>query len=165
MSKGDQRAREFEEFALARTLQLHRSAYLLCGERYGAEDLVQETLAKVYVRWHRVGSRRIENPAAYAQTALVRTFLSQRRRRSSRELPYADLPDSPSVDPTEASDLRLALREILDGLPPLDRAVLVLRYSEDLSVAEVARRLGITPGAVKNRSMRALERARERATR
>jgi RNA polymerase sigma factor (sigma-70 family) len=95
----------------------------------------------------------------------VRTFLSQRRRKSSRELPYADLPDSPSVDPTEASDLRLSLQEVLDGLAPLDRAVLVLRYSEDLAVGEVADRLGLTPGAVKNRSMRALERARERASR
>jgi RNA polymerase sigma factor (sigma-70 family) len=122
--------REFEEFAIARTPQLHRSAYLLCGDRYGAEDLVQETLAKVFVKW----GRRIDNPAAYAQTALVRTYLSQRRRRSSHELPYADLPDSPSADPTEASDLRLSLQEVLDGLAPLDRAVLVLRYSEDLSV-------------------------------
>jgi RNA polymerase sigma-70 factor (sigma-E family) len=152
---------EFEEFAVARTPQLYRSAYLLCGDRYGAEDLVQETLAKVYVKW----GHRIDNPAAYAQTALVRTFLSHRRRKSSHELPYADLPDSPSVDPTEASDLRLSLQEVLDGLAPLDRAVLVLRYSEDLAVGEVADRLGLTPGAVKNRSMRALERARERASR
>jgi len=152
---------EFEEFALARTPQLYRSAYLLCGDRYGAEDLVQETLAKVYVKW----GRRIDNPAAYAQTALVHTFLSHRRRRSSHELPYADLPDSATVDPAEAADLRLSLQEVLAGLPPLDRAVLVLRYSEDLGVAEVADRLGLTPGAVKNRSMRALARARERATR
>ena len=95
----------------------------------------------------------------------MRTFLSQRRRKSSRELPYADLPDSPSADPAEMTDLRLGLQEVLDGLAPLDRAVLVLRYSEDLAVDEVARRLGVSPGAVKNRSMRALERARERATR
>ena len=160
MSRDDQRSREFEEFAVARTPQLYRSAYLLCGDRYGAEDLVQETLAKVFVKW-----RGIDNPAAYAQTTLVRTFLSHRRRRSSQELPYADLPDSPTVDPTEAADLRLGLQEVLDGLAPLDRAVLVLRYSEDLGVAEVADRLGLSPGAVKNRTMRALARARERATR
>ena len=161
MSKNQRRDAEFEEFAIARTPQLYRSAYLLCGDRYGAEDLVQETLAKVYVKW----GRHIDNPAAYAQTALVRTVLSQRRRGSSHELPYADLPDSPSVDPAEATDLRLSLQEVLDGLAPLDRAVLVLRYSEDLAVDEVARRLGLSPGAVKNRSMRALERARERTTR
>ena len=152
---------EFEEFAVARTPQLYRSAWLLCGDRYGAEDLVQETLAKVYVKW----GRRIDNPAAYAQTALVRTFLSQRRRKSSREMPYADLPDLTTGDPTEASDLRLTLQEVLDGLAPLDRAVLVLRYSEDLGVHEVADRLGLSPGAVKNRSMRALARARDRVER
>ncbi|WP_244930422.1 SigE family RNA polymerase sigma factor [Nocardioides sp. W7] len=150
----------FEEFALARTPRLYRSAWLLCGDRHGAEDLVQETLAKVFVKW-----RRIDNPAAYAQTTLVRTFLSHRRRKSSRELPYADLPDVAGADPTDLSDLRLGLRDVLAGLAPIDRAVLVLRYSDDLSVEDVATRLGISAGAVRNRSMRALERARERTTR
>lgn len=153
--------REFEEFASARTPQLFRSAYLLCGDRHGAEDLVQETLAKVYAKW----GRRIDNPAAYAQTALTRTYLGQRRRRSSGEIPYADLPDAPGGDHAETTDLRLTLEEVLAGLAPLDRVVLVLRFSEDLAVDEVAHRLGITPGAVKNRTMRALARARERATR
>src|SRR6478735_6172373 len=152
------RQREFEEFAVARTPQLYRSAYLLCGDRHGAEDLVQETLAKVYVKW----GRRIDNPAAYAHTALVRTFLNQRRRRSSQEVPYADLPDTPVVDGTEASDLQLSLTEVLDGLSPMDRAVLVLRFKEDLGVDEVGRLLGLSPSAVKNRTMRALARARER---
>ena len=151
---------EFEEFARARTPHLHRSAWLLCGDRHLAEDLVQETLAKVYVRWHRRIGARIENPAAYAQTALVRTFLSARRRRSSGELPYADVPEGAGADPTTGHDLRLSLVQALDGLSPLDRAVLVLRYLEDLSVADVADRLGVSPGAVRNRSMRALERVR-----
>ena len=153
--------REFEEFAVARTPQLYRSAYLLCGDRHGAEDLVQETLAKVYLKW----GRRIDNPAAYAQTTLARTFISQRRRRSNHELPYADLPDAVVDDPAAATDLRLTLQDVLAGLPPLDRAVLVLRYSEDLGVHEVADRLGLSPGAVKNRSMRALARARDRVER
>ena len=82
------RESEFEEFARARAPQLLRSAWLLCGDRHLAEDLVQETLAKVYVRL-----ARLDNPAAYAQTTLVRTYLSLRRRRSSTEQPYADLPD------------------------------------------------------------------------
>ena len=151
---------EFEAFARARAAHLHRSAWLLCGDRHLAEDLVQETLAKVYVRWHRRIGARIDNPAAYAQTTLVRTFLSARRRRSSGELPCADVPEGSGSDHAPASDLRLALLQALDGLAPLDRAVLVLRYLEDLSVAEVADRLGVTPGAVRNRSMRALERAR-----
>ena len=137
--RGDRTEQEFEEFALARTPQLYRSAWLLCGDRHQAEDLVQETLAKVYVRWRRPLSSRIDNPAAYAQTTLTRTFLSAKRRRSSTELPYADLPDSPVADQTELSDVRFALRDALAGLAPADRVVLVLRYLDDLSVEEVAR--------------------------
>lgn len=151
---------EFEEFALARATQLYRSAWLLCGDRHQAEDLVQETLAKVYVRWNRRLVAPIDNPAAYAQTTLVRTFLSARRRRSSSELAYADVPEPATPDPASASDLRLALLAALAGLTPLDRAVLVLRYLEDLSVRDVAELLGLSEGAVRSRSMRALERTR-----
>jgi RNA polymerase sigma-70 factor (sigma-E family) len=150
----------FEEFATARTPYLYRSAWLLCGDRHGAEDLVQDTLAKVFVTWSR-----IDNPAAYAQTTLVRTYLSHRRRRSSHEQPYADLPDVAGADPTELSDLRLDLADVLAGLVPLDRAVLVLRHHDGLPVEEVAARLGLSPGAVRNRTMRALERARRRTSR
>ena len=156
--------REFEEFARARTGQLYRSAWLLCGDAHQAEDLVQETLARVYARWRRPLGGRIDNPAAYAQTTLTRTFISGRRRRSSGEVPYADLPDAPVADPSAGSDLRLDLVELLGGLSAVDRAVLVLRFFEDLGVDEVAERLGLTPGAVKNRSMRALARARDRST-
>lgn len=157
---GSRPDREFEEFALARTPHLYRAAWLLCGDRHQAEDLVQEALAKVYVRMGRRFAGRVENPAAYAQTALVRTFLSHRRRRSSRERPYADPPDRPVGDHADATGLRLALLDALAGLAPADRAVLVLRYLEDLSVEEVANRLEVSPGAVRNRSMRALARVR-----
>lgn len=150
---------EFEEFANARATHLYRSAWLLCGGHHEAEDLVQETLAKVYAKWHRPFGR-IDNPAAYAQTTLTRTFLSRRRRRSNDERPYADLPDKPVPDPADNADARIALREVLAGLSPPDRAVLVLRYLEDLSVDEAATRMGVSPGAVRNRSMRALERLR-----
>jgi RNA polymerase sigma-70 factor (sigma-E family) len=160
--RGSRAEKEFEEFALARTPQLHRSAWLLCGDRHQAEDLVQETLAKVYVRWRRPLGSRIDNPAAYAQTTLTRTFLSAKRRRSSTELPYADLPDSPISDRTASSDVRLALRDALAELAPSDRVVLVLRYLEDLSVDEVADRMGVSSGAVRSRSLRALERIRDR---
>lgn len=155
----------FEEFAHARTPQLFRTAWLLSGSREEAEDLVQETLAKVYVRMHRRLAPRLENPAAYAHTTLTRTFVSARRRRSSTETPYADLPDSVAGDHAELAAVRLELREALAALAPVDRAVLVLRYLEDLPVAEVARLLDLSPGAVRNRSMRALARMRERSTR
>jgi RNA polymerase sigma-70 factor (sigma-E family) len=156
---------EFEEFAQARSPHLLRSAWLLCGDVHQAEDLVQETLAKVYVRWHRRLGGPIDNPAAYAQTALVRTFLSARRRRSARELPFAEPPDVHhpdrlAPDSSAATDLQLLVAAALDGLAPADRAVLALRYLEDRSVSEVAQLLGVSEGAVRNRSMRALDRVR-----
>jgi RNA polymerase sigma-70 factor (sigma-E family) len=151
---------EFEEFARARAPHLLRSAWLLCGDTHQAEDLVQETLAKVYARWHRRIGGGIDNPAAYAQTALVRTFLSERRRRSSGELPYAEPPDAADPDRAAETDLQLQVAEALAGLNPADRAVLVLRYLEDRSVSEVAGVLGVSEGAVRNRSMRALDRLR-----
>jgi RNA polymerase sigma-70 factor (sigma-E family) len=151
---------EFEEFADARIPHLLRSAWLLCGDVHQAEDLVQETLAKVYVRWHRRIGGGIDNPAAYAQTALVRTFLSDRRRKSSGELPYAEPPDAVRPDRSAETDLQLQVADALAGLAPADRAVLVLRYLEDRSVSDVARALGVSEGAVRNRSMRALDRLR-----
>lgn len=157
MSSRDQ---EFEEFARARTPALLRSAWLLCGDRHQSEDLVQETLAKVYLKWGPRVGRRIDNPAAYAQTTLTRTFLSSRRRRSSTEVPRADLPERVEVDATGASDTRLALLDALSGLAPQDRAVLVLRYLEDLSVEETAAAMGVSPGAVRSRSSRATDRLR-----
>ena len=139
---------DFETFAHARTPHLLRSAWLLCGDTHQAEDLVQETLAKVYVRWHRRLGTRIDNPAAYAQTTLVRTFLSARRRRWSGEMPYAEPPDEVHADRVADTDLQLLVAEALAGLAPTDRAVLVMRYLEDRSVSEVAGQLGVSEGAV-----------------
>lgn len=149
---------EFEEFALARTPHLYRVAWLLCADAHRAEDLVQETLAKVYVRWMRTLGRPIDNPAAYAQTTLVRTFISARRRRSEHERPTDTLPEQ-GADRGDL-DLRLALAGALSALEPIDRAVLVLRFLDDASVADTAAQLGISQGAVRNRTMRALERLR-----
>lgn len=147
---------DFEEFARARTSHLYRTAWLLTGDRHHAEDLVQETLAKMYRAWR--GLDRIENPPAYAQTVLTRTFISQRRRRSWSERPVEAVPDHPEQpgDPELRETLRLALAE----LKPLDRAVLVLRFFEDRSVEQVALDLGQKPGAIKTRTGRALDRIR-----
>ncbi|MFB6718899.1 SigE family RNA polymerase sigma factor [Kribbella sp. NPDC056345] len=144
---------EFEEFARARVGPLYRTAWLLCGDRHHAEDLVQDTLANMVKAWGR-----IEAPEAYARTALVRTFVSQRRRRSWTERPTAELPERVAAagDP----DLRMALQGALGELAPLDRAVLVLRYFEDRSVEQVALDLGKKPSAITTRTARALERLR-----
>ena len=144
---------EFEEFARARLSQLYRTAWLLTGDRHHAEDLVQDTLANLLKVWHR-----IENPNAYARTALVRTFISQRRRKSWGERPTGVLPEV--VERAGDVELRVALQSALRELAPLDRAVLVLRFFEDRSVEQVALDLGKKTSAITTRTARALERLR-----
>ncbi|HEX5916690.1 MAG TPA: sigma-70 family RNA polymerase sigma factor, partial [Nocardioides sp.] len=132
--------------------------WLLCGDAHRAEDLVQETLAKVYVRWHRRLGGPIEYPVAYAHTTLTRTYISAQRRRSNHETPVEDMPERAEQGGDAATTL--ALRDALAQLAPLDRTVLVMRYLEDVSVAETADALGVSPGAVRNRTLRALDRLR-----
>ncbi|MFI6038515.1 SigE family RNA polymerase sigma factor [Streptomyces sp. NPDC051315] len=161
-SRTSSRTDEFMEFAAGRSGHLHRSACLLTsGDTHLAEDLVQETLSRMYTLWGRMA--RIDNPAAYAQTVLVRTFLTHRRRYSATERPAAVLPDS--VPPDGGADdpaLRLALLQALRELPPKDRAVVVLRYWEDRSVEETADAMNVSSAAVRSRSSRALAKLRER---
>ncbi|MEV7428890.1 SigE family RNA polymerase sigma factor [Nocardioides sp. NPDC092400] len=163
MPDASRAAREAEFTAFARSCmpQLHRTAWLLCGDRHRAEDLVQETLTKVYARW----GGAIASPAAYAQTTLTRTWISQQRRRSTHERPVAAVPEAQAARAARPAgtdgDLRLTLLAALDRLEPLDRAVVVLRYLDDASTEEVARLLGLTGGAVRKRLMRALRRLRE----
>lgn len=163
------RTDEFLEFAAARSGHLFRSACLLTsGDTHLAEDLVQETLGRMYALWGRTGlmgraAARIDNPAGYAQTVLVRAFLSHRRRRSADERPLGELPDraharAPGDDPA----LRVALLGALAELAPKDRAVIVLRYWEDRSIEETARAMQVSSAAVRTRSVRALARLRER---
>ncbi len=149
----------YVEFAAARAAALFRSACLLSsGDTHLAEDLVQETLGRMYAVWGRMA--RVGNPAAYAQTVLVRTFLTHQRRRSSRESPAAVLPDRPRPGAEGDDALRMTLLAALAGLAPKDRAVLVLRFWEDRSIEETAAVLETTPGAVRTRTVRALARLR-----
>ncbi|MFE4590994.1 SigE family RNA polymerase sigma factor [Streptomyces laurentii] len=154
------RADGFLEFASARSGHLYRSACLLTsGDTHLAEDLVQETLGRMYALWGRTS--RIGNPAGYAQTVLIRTFLSHRRRRSATERPLGELPDR-APDDREDPALRVALLDALAGLTPKDRAVVVLRYWEDRSIEETADVLHVSSAAVRTRSVRALAKLRER---
>ncbi|ALO09304.1 SigE family RNA polymerase sigma factor [Streptomyces gardneri] len=154
------RADEFLEFASARTGHLFRSACLLTsGDTHLAEDLTQETLGRMYAMWGRMA--RIGNPAAYAQTVLVRTFLSHQRRRSATERPLGELPDR-APENGEDPALRIALLDALAGLAPKDRAVVVLRYWEDRSIEETADALHVSSAAVRTRSVRALAKLRQR---
>ncbi|MER6038587.1 MULTISPECIES: SigE family RNA polymerase sigma factor [unclassified Streptomyces] len=147
---------DYLEFAIARSGPLFRTACLLTGDWHLAEDLVQETLAKMYRSWRRIS--RAGSPVAYADTVLVRTFLSQRRRRSSTERPSDRLPDA--AGPARDAELRMALLDGLARMAARDRAVLVLRYWEDRSVEDTAQVLRTTPGAVRAQSKRALQRLR-----
>lgn len=144
--------RAFTEFATALTPRLFRTALLMCGDWHLAEDLVQTTLAKLYVHWPKVERSAI--PEAYAQRSLTNAFLSHKRVRRNSELPSIDLADRP-VTGGSVTD-RLELFEALRKLDALDRAVVVLRYWEDRSVAETAIEVGLSDGAVRTRASRAL---------
>lgn len=152
-------ADQYAEFAAARARHLYRSACLLtAGDTHLAEDLVQETLGRLYISWHRV--TRVGNPAGYAQTVLTRAFLAHQRRRSSKERATDDFPEQAYADHSDVS-LRLTLLEALARLPAKDRAVVVLRYWEDRSIEETADAMNASSAAVRTRCTRALGRLRE----
>ncbi|MFD3583434.1 SigE family RNA polymerase sigma factor [Streptomyces sp. NPDC058683] len=149
---------DFAGFAAARAGHMYRSACLLtAGDTHLAEDLVQEALGRIYLRWGRVS--RVGNPAGYAQTVLTRTFLAHRRRFSSSERARDSFPElaDTGADPS----LRLTLLDALARLPAKDRAVVVLRYWEDRSIHETADALNMSSAAVRTRCVRALARLRE----
>jgi RNA polymerase sigma-70 factor (sigma-E family) len=145
---------------------LLRTAYLVTGDPSYAEDLVQESLLKVARRWARVSS--MDSPRAYAGKILVNLALDGTKRRSLHrcELGTKSRPDGPSRESEisrgafAAVDDRLELIRALGELPPRQRAVLVLRYFDDLSESEVASTLGCSVGTVKSTTSRALEKMR-----
>ena len=148
------RAEEFREFAHARVSPLQQSAYLLCGDWHLAQDLVQDTLVKVYQHWPRV--RQADNPDAYVRRMLVNEVRGRWRRRE-RVAPVAAFATE-QVTPDAADDIarRDRLRQALLTLPLQQRATVVLRYFEGLSQRETAQALGCSEGTVKSQSARAL---------
>ncbi len=141
----------FDRFVADRGRALWRAAWLLTGDAHHAEDLVQSALAKCYGRYDAVGDD--DGFEAYVRVAIYRTYVSWWRRMSWRgESPTDQLPESPSAG--GSSTLRLDMLRALESLPRMQRAVLVLQYFEDRSVAEIATLLGITPGSVKTHSHR-----------
>lgn len=154
------RDEEFTVYVAARVRQLRRSAYLLCGDWHRAEDLTQSALAKIYVAWAKV--RRADNVDGYVRTVLVRTFLDEQRRHWRREQPTGESVDSVRPDPSSGTDSRVDLVRALAALPARQRAAVVLRCWEDLSIAEVARTLDCSEGTVKSQTSRGLATLRER---
>jgi len=144
---------DFRAFVLARMDRWRRAAYLLCHDWHLADDLVGVVAGKLYRNWRRVVAA--DNPDAYAQRMLTRSWLDEQRRPWRREHP-TDTPPEPRgayAEPAGSGDVI----ELLAGLAPRQRAVIVLRFYFDHSVEETAELLGISAGTVKSQSARALE--------
>ncbi len=158
----DQRdEQEFAEYFLARREAVRRTAFLICGDWYRADDLAQTAFVALHRRWRKVRDRGALD--AYLRRTLVRAAIDESRRPWRREHSVNALPEAPA--PGESPGEAVATREaLLDGLrrvPPRQRAVLVLRFLEGLSVAAVATTLRCTEGTVKSQTARGLDALRE----
>lgn len=151
---------DFRAFVAGRSAALLNFAHLLTGDRHLAEDVVQTALSKTALGWSRV--RRKDNPEGYVRRAIVNTHLNVVRRRLWRERPSELIDvDAAAPDPAEHEfDDRDAMWHALAELPARQRAVLVLRYYEDLSEASIADVLGCSPGTVKSQASKGLSNLR-----
>jgi RNA polymerase sigma-70 factor (sigma-E family) len=144
----------FRDVFAARARSLRRTAFLLCGDWHAAEDLVQTAFVKLYRSWSKVRDR--EAIDGWLRTVLVRVYVDERRRPSRREWSVAELPDAAAAESAGPGD-RLELVAALRQVPPRQRACLVLRFYDDLSVAETAVALGCTEGTVKSQTAKGLD--------
>jgi RNA polymerase sigma-70 factor (sigma-E family) len=138
----------FAEFVAARSAALHRTAYLMVGERQLAQDLLQEAFAKTYVRWPT-----LRDPAraeAYTRKVITTTAISWYRRKSWQERPSDTLPEASHDGHADELTQREWVWSALQDLPPRQRAAIVLRYYEDLTEAQTAAALGCAVGTVKS---------------
>jgi RNA polymerase sigma-70 factor (sigma-E family) len=147
----------FSEFMHARWSALFRTAYLLAGDRHDAEDLLQDALAKTCIRWRRIRDKAAAD--AYVRRIMVHDA-GRRWRRSRQERPSDVLPDAGDDGGLIRREAHLDLWPHIRALPPRMRAVLVLRYYEDLSEAATARELGCSIGSVKSQAHHAIKRLR-----
>jgi RNA polymerase sigma-70 factor (sigma-E family) len=150
----------YTEFVQGQWAALYRTAFLLTGDHQRAEDVVQTALMKLYLAWPRVVS--MSHPAAYARTVVVNQLTSWWRLRSNSERPTLNPTDQalPAFD-EGLVEARTLWTQVL-GLPPRQRAVIVLRYYEDRSEAEIAEILGISVGSVKTHAHHAMATLRGR---
>ncbi|GAB3126334.1 SigE family RNA polymerase sigma factor [Streptomyces calidiresistens] len=154
----------FRRFAVEQARPLRRTAYLLCGDWHLAEDLAQTALVKMYRTWHRL--ERTGELGPYVRRVLLRTWLDERRKpwrraeSSCERLPETADPATGPDDVIHRMDVADLVRRALLALPPGQRAVIVLRYFEDLSVADTAAALRRSEGNVKSQTSRGLARLR-----
>ena len=146
---------DFEAFVAARYAAQLRTAYQQTGDHHDAEDLLQQTLVRAVGAWGRIDG----DPEPYVRTILVRQNVSRWRVRRWRELTTDQLPERPAGGPDP--DDRVLLHRALGTLAPRQRAVIVLRYFEDLTEAQTAEALGIAVGTVKSQARDALRRLRK----
>jgi RNA polymerase sigma-70 factor (sigma-E family) len=144
---------EYVDFVSARLPALRRVAYNLCGDGHQADDLVQEAVTKLYVRWPLHG---IDNLDGYVRTILVRTFIDERRRGWWKVRLFGGLPDEQPQAAGSGAEDRTMLRAALAKVPPRQHAVLVLRFLCDLPILEVAEILGCSAGTVKSQTSHGL---------
>lgn len=143
----------FTAYVSARSGWLRRMAYLLCQDWHRADDLVQTAVTRLYVHWRR--AEKVENLDGYARTVLVRTFFAEQRTSWWQRVGVGSPTPEPAAagsDPEVEMDLRVALR----GLPPRQRAAVVLRYYCDLSVEQTAEAMNCSTGNVKSQTARGL---------
>ena len=154
----------FREFMTARSGQLSRFAYMLTGDHHAAEDLLQTALAKVAVRWRKIS--RYEQPEAFVRRVMVNEHISGwRKRRKLIEHATSEIPDTVVVpDPSDATVRQILVNRALAQLSPRQRAVLVLRFYEDLTEVQTAAELGISVGTVKSHAHDALAKLRSVAS-
>lgn len=154
----------FAAFVREHSRSLFGTACLLTGDPHAAEELLQDTLARLYPSWDRVATA--DAPLAYARRAVVNRFVSGQRRPGAHDLAMWTLPDSPSrEDVGEAVANRRMIWQLLGTLPERQRAALVLRYFHDLADAEIAASLGCRAGTVRSLLSRGLASLREAAER
>jgi RNA polymerase sigma-70 factor (ECF subfamily) len=151
---------EFRQFVAARSAALLRTAYLLVGDWSHAEDVLQLALTRTYLAWRRLGA--IDAAEAYARRVLITTATSWWRRRWHGERPADVLPERVAGDAIDSWLEREVMWRHLRALPARQRAVLVLRFYEDLTEADTARILGVAVGTVKSHCARALSTLRAR---
>jgi RNA polymerase sigma-70 factor (sigma-E family) len=144
---------EYVDYITGRLPALRRLAYLLHGDEHRADDLVQHTITKLYLRWERISA--VEHLDQYVRTMVVRGFIEERRRPWARIGLFGQAPDLP-VEADDRVEDRLVVRAALARVPRRQQAVLVLRFLCDLSVEEVASALGCSPGTVKSQTSRGL---------
>jgi RNA polymerase sigma-70 factor (sigma-E family) len=154
---------EFTSFVRANTSALLRTAYLLTGSAAGAEELVQDTLVRLYPNWAKVQAADV--PIAYVRRSVANAFVNQWRRPSSRELAFEFLPEhDDQFDATAQLADRSELSQLLRELPDRQRAALVLRFFHDLPDGEIAEALQCRVGTVRSLISRGLTTMRERST-